>query len=97
MMSMALAGDLLLGAAGGMALAALHLAWLWQAARRLASSGGGAGAILGGAALRLAMLVAGFAAIALLAANPPAALLAALLGFAVLRSIALRRARKLED
>lgn len=95
-MSMALSLDLLLGAVSGMALGAVHLAWLWRAAHRLAASGGGAGTILGGAALRLAVLIAGFAAIALLATYPPAALLAALLGFAVLRAIALRRARKPE-
>lgn len=93
-MSMALSLDLLLGAMAGMALGAVHLAWLWRAARNLAAPGTGAGAVLGGAALRLAVLIAGFAAIALLATNPPAALLAALLGFGVLRAIALRRVRK---
>lgn len=94
---MSMAGDLLLGAVSGLALAALHLAWLWRAAQRLAGSGSGAGAVLGGAALRLAVLVTGFAAIALMATNPPVALLAALMGFAVLRGIALRRARNLES
>ena len=94
---MAMAGDLILGAMGGLGLAALHLAWLWRAAQRLALAGGGAGAVLGGAALRLVVLVVGFALIALLAANPPVALVAALASFAVLRGIALRRARRLED
>lgn len=95
-MPVALAADLLLGGLAGMALAALHLGWLWRAARRLGASGGGAGVVLGGAALRLVVLVAGFAVIALLATYPPAALVAALLGFAVLRGIVLRRARMLE-
>ncbi len=94
---MAMAGDLLLGTVSGLALAALHLAWLWRAAQRLAASGSGAGAVLGGAALRLAVLIAGFAAIAMMATNAPVALLAALTGFTVLRRIALRRARKLEN
>jgi F1F0 ATPase subunit 2 len=94
---MSMAGDLLLGAMGGLALAALHLAWLWRAAQRLAGSGSGAAAVLGGAALRLAVLIAGFAAIALMATNPPFALVAALISFAVLRGIALRRARNAEN
>jgi F1F0 ATPase subunit 2 len=88
--------DLLLGAVAGVALGALHMAWLWRAARRLTAPGGRAGALLGGAVLRLAVLVAGFAAVALLATDPAVALVAALAGFVVLRSLALRRARRPE-
>lgn len=87
------AADLALGLLAGLALAALHLAWLWRATRRL-GQGAGLGALLGGAALRLAAVVAGFGLIAAVAPDPAPTLLAALLGFTLLRVVALRILRR---
>ena len=85
-------GDLLLGLVAGLALGTLHLLWLRRASARL-SAGGTAGALLAGAALRLAVVLAGFAAVAWVAIQPGLALTAALGGFALARTLGLYRIR----
>jgi hypothetical protein len=85
-------GDLLLGLVAGLALGALHLLWLRRASARL-GAGGGAGALLAGAALRLAVVLAGFAAVAWVAIQPGLGLVAALGGFALARTLGLYRIR----
>jgi len=85
-------GDLLLGLVAGLALGALHLLWLRRASAPL-GAGGGAGALLAGAALRLAVVLAGFAAVAWVAMQPGLALIAALGGFALARTLGLYRIR----
>lgn len=91
--NLGMTGDLALGFLAGAALAALHLLWLWRAAARL-EAGAGAARLLGGAALRLAVVVSGFAAVAWLAATPGLALIAALGGFITARTLGLWRARR---
>lgn len=81
-------GDLLLGLLGGVALGALHLLWLRRASARL-GTGGDTGALLAGAALRLAVVLAGFTAIAWVAMQPGLALISALGGFALARTLGL--------
>ena len=81
--------DLALGILGGMALAALHLRLLWQATRRLGKDGG-LGWLLAGGALRLALLVGGFAAIGAAAGNAGIAMIAGLAAFTLFRMITLR-------
>lgn len=93
-MSIELLLDLALGAIVGAALGALHMLWLWRASTRLGADGSGALALVGGALLRLALVLAGFAGLMALARQPAAAMLAALVGFTVIRVIAVRRARK---
>ena len=85
-------GDLLLGLSAGLALGALHLLWLRRAAAWL-GAGGGTGALLAGAALRLAVVMAGFAAVAWVSMQPGLALIAALAGFATARTLGLWRIR----
>lgn len=92
-----MASDLVLGLVVGLVLAAAHLLWLWQAARRLGTQSGGAGVVIGGTMLRLAVVIAGFAVLAWIADAPGLALLAALLGFALMRGLTLRRVRRMED
>lgn len=87
-----LAPDLILGLGAGMALAALHLRWLWLASRRLGADLGLGGLMIGGA-LRLAFLVAGFAALGAVTNNPGVAMIAGLVGLALVRLIALRLLR----
>src|SRR5665811_1554488 len=53
----------------------------------------GTGALLAGAALRLAVVLAGFAAVAWVAVQPGLALIAALSGFALTRALGLWRIR----
>ncbi|WP_291296902.1 ATP synthase subunit I [Elioraea sp.] len=85
------AGDLLLGLPAGLALGTLHLLLLRRAAARFGT--GGTKALLSGAALRLAIVLAGFAAVASVAVQPGLALVAALGGFALARTLGLRRPR----
>lgn len=92
-MSMWVTGDPVLGLAAGLALGALHLAWLRRATARL-GAGAGMVALLGGAALRLAVVLAGFAAVAWTAGEPAPALIAALAGFVVARTLGLWRVRR---
>ena len=86
--------DLVLGALTGAALGALHMVWLWGAAGRLRPDGSGALALVGGAVLRLAVVVAGFAGLLSIATQPTLALVGALAGFALIRAVAVRRARR---
>lgn len=86
--------DLALGAAVGAVLGAVHMAWLWRASARLGPEGTGALALVGGALLRLALVLAGFAGLMALAAQPAVAMVAALVAFTAVRMIAVRRARK---
>jgi hypothetical protein len=92
-MNLAATGDLALGFLAGAALGVLHLLWLWRAAARLGARTGAAG-LLAGAALRLAVIVAGFAAVAWLATQPGLALIAALGGFMAARTLGLWRSRR---
>ncbi len=85
-------GDLLLGLLAGLALGALHLLWLRRASARLGATAD-TGALLAGAALRLAVVLAGFAAVAWVTMQPGLALIAALCGFALARTLGLRRIR----
>jgi hypothetical protein len=91
-MSAGMTGDILLGLLAGLALGALHLLWLRRASARL-GAGAGTGALLAGAALRLAVVLAGFAAVAWAAMQPGLALIAALGGFALARTLGLWRVR----
>lgn len=91
-MTVGIAGDLLLGLPAGLALGTLHLLLLRRAAARL-GAGGATRALLAGAALRLAIVLAGFAAVALAAVQPGLALVAALGGFALARTVGLRSTR----
>jgi hypothetical protein len=84
----------MLGLFAGLALGALHLLWLWRASLRLGSRTGSAGALLAGAALRLAVVLAGFAAVAWVATQPGLALIAALGGFVLSRTLGLWRMRR---
>ncbi|MBR9650609.1 hypothetical protein [Thalassovita aquimarina] len=92
-MTLATGGELIFGVFAGMALAALHLMLLRRAAERL-GKGGGVGALLGGAVLRLGLVLAGFAAVAWLAPQPGFALVAGLCGFALARTLILRRVQR---
>jgi hypothetical protein len=85
-------GDLLFGLLAGLALGALHLLWLRRASVRL-GTGTGMGALLAGATLRLAVVLAGFAAVAWAAMQPGLALIAALGGFTLARTLGLWRVR----
>ena len=95
-MTARMTGDLVLGLLAGLALGALHLLWLWRATARLGARAGGAGRLLAGAAPRLAVVLAGFAAVAWVARQPGLALIAALAGFALARTVGLRRASRRE-
>ena len=57
-------------------------------------TGSGTGALLAGAALRLAVVLAGFAAVAWVATQPGLALIAALGGFVLARTLGLWRVRR---
>ena len=85
-------GDLLFGLLAGLARGPLHLLWLRRASARLGTATG-TGALLAGAALRLAVVLAGFAAVAWVAMQPGLALIAALGGFALARTLGLWRIR----
>jgi hypothetical protein len=91
-MSAGMTGDLWLGLLAGLALGALHLLWLRRASARF-GGGTGTGALLAGAALRLAVVLAGFAAVAWVAMQPGLALIAALGGFVLARTLGLWRIR----
>jgi len=91
-MTAAMIADLSSGLVAGLALGALHLVWLRRDSARL-GAGGGTGALLAGAALRLAVVLAGFAAVAWMAMQPGLALIAALGGFALARTLGLCRIR----
>ena len=92
-MNGAILGDLVLGVMAGAGLGALHMLWLWRASSRL-GTGAGVTTLLGGALLRLAVVLAGFAAIMLLAHQPALAMAGALGGFSVIRVVAIRLARR---
>jgi hypothetical protein len=94
-MTLATGGELIFGLFAGMALAALHLTLLRRAAARLGSGADGLGTLLGGAVLRLALVLAGFAAVAGLAPHPGFALVAGLCGFALARTLILRRTQRI--
>ena len=87
----------MLGLVAGLALGALHLLWLRRASERLGAGSGGVGALLAGAALRLAVVLAGFAAVAWVATRPGLALVAALVGFVLARTLGLWRMRHMES
>jgi hypothetical protein len=91
-MTAGMTGDLMLGLLAGLALGALHLLWLQRASARL-GAGAGTGALLAGAALRLAVVLAGFTAVAWVAMQPGPALIAALGGFTLARTLELWRVR----
>lgn len=93
-MTLAIGGELIFGMFAGMALAALHLMLLRRASARLGAGSGGVGALLGGAVLRLGLVLAGFAAVAGLAPHPGLALVAGLCGFALARTLILRRVQR---
>ena len=94
-MGIDIAVDLVLGLVVGAALGAVHMVWLWRASSRLGADRGKAVLLLfGGAFLRLAVVLGGFAALLWLAKQPAVALAGALAGFAVIRVLAVRRARK---
>jgi len=86
--------DLMLGFLAGLALGGLHLLWLWRASARLGARAGGMGGLLAGTVLRLAVVLAGFAAIGWVATQPGLALIAALGGLVLARTLGLRRARR---
>lgn len=101
-MSAGITADLVLGVLAGLMLGTLHLLWLrrdllsfGRAAARPGVAASGTGALLAGAALRLALVVAGFAAVAWLATYPGFALIAALGGFLLARTVGLWRARRI--
>jgi hypothetical protein len=96
LMSTGIIGDLLLGLLAGLVLGALHLLWLRRAAARLGAGAGGTGALLAGAALRLAIVLAGFAAVAWVATQPGLSLIAALGGFVSARTLGLWRVRHIK-
>jgi hypothetical protein len=86
----------MLGLLAGLALGALHLLWLRRVSARLGAgtgTGTGTGALLAGAALRLAVVLAGFAAVAWVAKQPGLTLIAALGGFTLARTLGLWRVR----
>lgn len=91
-MTAGMTGDLVLGLLAGLTLGALHLLWLRLASARL-GAGTGTGALLAGAALRLTVVLAGFAAVAWAAMQPGLALIAALIGFSLARTLGLWRIR----
>lgn len=93
-MTLAIGGELIFGMFAGMALAALHLMLLRRASARLGAGSGGVDALLGGAVLRLGLVLAGFAAVAGLAPHPGLALVAGLCGFALARTLILRRVQR---
>ncbi|TDE40073.1 ATP synthase subunit I [Antarcticimicrobium sediminis] len=93
-MSFDIAIDLALGVLTGAALGALHIAWLWRASARLRPDGSGVLALVGSAVLRLAVVLAGFAGLMSIASQPTLALVGALAGFALIRLVAVRRARR---
>jgi hypothetical protein len=92
-MTSPLIGDLSLGLLAGFLLGVLHLFWLHGASRRLGARSVGTAGLLAGAALRLAVVLAGFAAVAWAATQPGLALLGALGGFVLARTLGLRRVR----
>jgi len=82
----ALSCSLLMGAGFG----ALYLALVWRSARRLTETRGGAGQLVLGFTLRLALILV-VLALAILAGAGAPHLLAGLLGFTFVRQAALRR------
>jgi len=91
-MTAEVAADLMLGLLAGLGLGALHMLWLRRASARL-GAGAGTGTLLAGAALRLVVVLAGFAAVAWVAIQPGLALIAALGGFTLARTLGLWRVR----
>lgn len=86
----ALALSLVLGAAFG----ALYLGLLWRASRGLIKARGGAGRLVLGYALRLGLLLAGLV-LAVRSGAGASHLLAAVVGFTIMRQVILRhRLRK---
>ena len=94
MMVAGVTSDLTLGLLAGLALGVLHLLWLWRASARFGARTDGTGVLLAGAALRLAVVLAGFAVVESVATQPGLALIAALGGFVLARTLGLRRARR---
>jgi hypothetical protein len=95
-MTAEIAGDLILGLLAGMALGWVHLLLLRRASASVVTRSGGTGALLGGAALRVAIVLAGFAAVAWTTSQPGLALIAALGGFALARTFVLWRTQRIE-
>ncbi len=95
-MTMALSGNLVLGLVCGLVIGGLHMLWLARAASRLGTQSVGLSALLSGAALRLTVMLAGFALLAWAAPMPAPALIAALAGFTLARGVGLRRARRMD-
>ena len=95
-MTAEMTGDLTLGLLAGMALGWAHLLLLRRASASILARSGGTGALLGSAALRVAVVLAGFAAVAWGASQPSLALIAALVGFVLARTFVLWRAQRIE-
>ena len=90
-MTAGMVGDLALGLVSGVVLAALHLLLLRRAADWFSGKKWSLAMLLGGSALRLGLILAGFAAVAWAAKQPGIALLAALVGYGIVRTLVLRR------
>jgi len=84
--------DIAAGFAAGLALGALHLAWLWSGLNR--PGGFGAAGLAGRGLVRIAVVLAGLWLLARVADHPGAALIAALVGLLVARGVAVRAARR---
>ncbi len=96
-MTAGMPGDLILGLLAGMVLASLHLLLLRRATARIGARSGGVGALLGGAMLRVAVVLAGFAAVAWgTTTQPGLALIAALGGFVLARTLGLWRVQRIK-
>lgn len=80
--------QLILAFIGGMALAALHLGGLWWSTRRLTTTARPAVALAIGGLIRLGVTLGGFFAIV---GFGPAAVVAALAGFVLVRLVTVRR------
>ena len=95
-MTAGMPSDLILGLLAGMVLASLHLLLLRRATARIGTRSGGVGALLGGAVLRVAVVLAGFAAVAWGATQPGPALIAAFGGFVLARTLGLWRVQRIK-
>ena len=92
--SLIVAGGMLAGFLAGMAFGGVYFALLWQGTSRFTQTarrgGHGAGSLLAGFALRLALAL-GAHALAVLASAGAAEMIAAALGFTLARRVAVRR------
>lgn len=89
-MTAELALPLVLAFAGGGVLGAIYLVVLWRGVRRLAEPGRSAAFLLGGGALRVALVAGGFF---LVSDGDWRRLLACTAGFILVRTVAIRRVR----